>query len=308
MAPVIRQAFTPLLEPVLSDIKSDQRYPRRETIYTRFYDVSTNEKKATISAYQRAGIGDFQVKNEAGPVSFSDPISGNTITFAPITWSNAYSVSDEMLRHDQYDEIRKLEMDLQIAGDEHLEVEGHRVLNGGFGTTNVAGFRAAGFDGLALFSTAHTRLDSGTNQANRAATDLDLGWTALAAAKQQFQLWVDNRGRRVLSRPQLLIVHPNDELTAEELLGSSQKPGTANNEVNALRGKMQILVSPYITDTDSWFVKGDISDNRWYWDLNPRTSTIPYDEINEVMARKRVQAFAHGHGDWVGMWGSSGQG
>lgn len=303
---VTRAQFLPLLEPTLKDIRNDQRFPRRETIYTRFYRDEGNPGKATITFYERAGIGDFQVKNEAGAVSLTDPINGTTITFSPIRWGNGYSVSQEMLDHDQYDEIRKLEMDLQISGDYHLEVEGHRLLNGGFATTNSNGFRATGFDGLALFSTAHTRLDGGATQANRPATDVDLGWTALANAKQQFQLWLDHRGRNITSRPQLLIVHPNEELTAEELLGSTGKPGTANNEINALKGAVSVLVSPYLTDTDAWFLKGDLADSIWMWDVAPRTTTIPYDEITEVMSRKRIQGFCHGFLTWQGWYGTSG--
>jgi hypothetical protein len=308
MPPVMRQQFAALLEPILSDIRNDQDYPRRETIYTRLYDKTSNPKKATITIYERAGLGDFQVKNEGGPVSFTDPISGNSITFAPIRWANGYQVTKEMMDHEQYAEIKGLETDLQIAGDEHLEVEGHRLLNGGFGTTNVNSFRAAGFDGLALFSTAHTRLDGGATQANRPSSDADLGWTALAVAKQQFQKWVDNRGRKFISRPRALWVDPLDELTARELVGSDLKPGTANNELNALKGSMEIVVTPYLTDNDSWFLKGDISNGYWWSDDGPRTQTIPYDEINEVMARKRVQGFAHGHGTWAGWYGSSGAG
>src|SRR3990167_2847059 len=148
---VIRSQFTPLLEPTLRDIRNDAKFPRREVIYSRFYD-RLDSKKATETVYNRAGLGSFQVKNEGGPISFTDPIAGTTITFTHIRWGNAYRIAQEMLDHDQYDEIRKLEMDLQISGDDHLEVEGHRLLTSGFGTTNSKGFRATGFDALALFS------------------------------------------------------------------------------------------------------------------------------------------------------------
>jgi hypothetical protein len=289
-------------------VVNDARFPRRETIYSRFYDNTVTSTKAEETLFERAGLGDFQVKSEGGPVSFTDPISGTTIKYTHIRFSNGYKITQEMLDHDQYDEIRKLEIDLRIAADDFLEVEGHRLLNGGFATTDSNGFNATGFDGLALFSTAHTRLDAGATQANRPATDVVLSWTALSAGIQQFQLWRDHRGRRVLTRPQLLIVHPNDEPTAMELLGSELKPGTANNEMNVLRGRVTTLVSPYITSNDDWFIKGDMTDSYWFWDTTAGTrfETLPYDEINEISQRKAVTGFSMGAPSWYGWYGTSG--
>jgi len=304
---VNRTQFTALLEPILNNIRNDQDYPRVEKIYTQLYDMVESSKKAKETDFQRAGLGDFQVKNEGGPISFDDPIAGNTLEYAHVRSALGYKVTQEMFDHDQFAEIRKLEKDLQIAGDDHLEVRGNLLLNSGFGTTNSQGFRATGFDGLSLFSTAHTRLDGGASQGNRPATDINLGWTALADAILQFQLWVDNRGRIIRPSPSKLIVHPNDSLTAMELLQSSLKPGTANNEINAIRGDLSVLVNPYLTDSNSWFVKASGgTDTRWFWDVAPRTATLDEDQINEISGRKRVQGFSHGHGDWVGYYGTSG--
>jgi hypothetical protein len=305
---VNRNQFLPLLEPILRDVVNDARFPRREKIAMRLYDQTVTSGKAEETLFERAGLGDFQVKVEGGPISFTDPISGVTIKFTHVRYANGYKVTQEMLDQDQYDEIRKLEIDLRIAADDFLEVEGHRLLNGGFGTTNVNGFRATGFDGLSLFSTAHTRLDAGATQANRPATDVILGWTALSAAVQQFQLWRDHRGRRVLSRPRELWVHPNDEPSGKELLGSSLKPGTANNEMNVLSGALSLMVSPYITGTDDWFIKGDITDAYWFWDTSAgvRSETLPYDEINEIAQRKAVTGFSMGAATWYGWYGTSG--
>jgi hypothetical protein len=256
---VTRAQFLSLLEPKLRDIKNDIELQRRPVIYTQFYNDTAQSKKAKETYYERAGLGDFQVKAEGGNVTYTDPIDGVEIVYTHVRRSNGYKITQEMLDHDQYAEIVKLETDLQIAGAEDLEIGGHLVLNSAFSTTddNSYGFRAAGFDGVALCSDAHTRLDGGTNQANKPSTDANLSWTSLADARQQFQLWLDNRGRKVISFPRKLVIHPNDELTAMELLKSPQKPGTANNEINAIFNDFSIVVTPYLTDSNSWFLLGD---------------------------------------------------
>lgn len=304
---VTRSQFLSLMEPILSDILSDQDYRRRERIYSRFYmDETESPKKRKYTFFQYGGLGDFAAKNEGGPVSYSDPLPGPEVTMTPVRFSNGYKITQEMFDHDQFNEIRKLEQELRRATDDFLEVRGHLLLNNGFGTTASAGFIAAGFDGVQLFSTAHTRLDGGTNQANRPSTDANLDWTSLANGYLQFQLWVDERGRPIISDPQCLIVHVNDSLTARELLGSELKPGTPNNELNALRGAVsELIVSPYITDTNSWYLKSGDHRAIWKWDVQPR-SAMEDDFDLEVVKRKMVLGFCHGAIDWRGWYGTSG--
>ena len=305
---VSRAQFLSLLEPKLRAIKNDINLQRRRpTIYTQFFAEAAQSKKASETYYERAGIGDFQVKAEGGNVTYTDPIDGSELKFTHVRRSNGYKITQEMLDHDQYAEIVKLEQDLQIAGMEDLEIAGHLLLNNAFATTDSSayGFKATGFDGLALYSTAHTRLDGGATQANRPTTDINLGWTALANARQQFQLWVDHRGRKIISSPRKLIVHPNDELTAMELMRSSGKPGTANNDVNVLANEFSIIVTPYLTDTNAWFLFGDMIETVWFWDVQPRTA-MEDDFDTEVVKRKRVQGFSLGHTRWHGIYGTSG--
>lgn len=61
--------------------------------------------------------------------------------------------------------------------------------------------------------------------------------------------------------PKFLVIHPNDIMTARELLGSTLKPGTTNNEINAIRDEgLTFMDTPYLTDTNSWFLVGDEHD------------------------------------------------
>src|SRR5262245_29728969 len=223
--PINRAQFTALLEPTLRDIKSDADYPHKFGSGLSLYNA-TGSKKARETDFQYAGLGDFQVKNEGGPITYSDPIVRGTIAYVHVRRALGYQITQEMLDHDQYAEIRKMEMELQNAGDDDVEVQAFLLLNNGFVTTSTGGFGATGFDGLALFSTAHTRIDGGTSQANKPSTDASLDWTSLANGVIQFLSWRDNRGRPIGSTPQKLWIHPNDIMTGKELVNSMGKPGT----------------------------------------------------------------------------------
>jgi len=296
------------MEPILKDVKSDADYPRFETIYTKLYDTVTSSSKKRETFFDYAGLGDFQVKGEGNTVTFTDPIAGAEMFLEHVRFSNGYKVTQEMLDHDQYGEIRKLEADLRVALADFLEVRGHLLLNNAFGTTDSTAFKSTDFRGEALISTSHTNLDGSTAQSNRPSTDADLDWTSLGNAIIQFSLWKDNRARVARSEPQTLIIHPNDQLTAMELMQSTQKPGTANNEINAIRGAIsELIVSPYITDTDAWYVKAAKTDTIWLWDVQPRFGAMEDWEL-EVIKRKVVTGFSHGHLRWLGYYGSNGSG
>ncbi len=117
---VTRQQFLSLLEPKLRGIKSDADYPRREVIYTRFFGEMPTSKKATETYFEMAGLGDFASKAEGGAISYTGPIAGSELAFTHVRRSNGYKITQEMLDHDQYARIVRLERDLQIAGDDDL--------------------------------------------------------------------------------------------------------------------------------------------------------------------------------------------
>lgn len=305
---VTRQQFLSLLEPKLRKVYNDEDFKRRGKISPQFFGLVTNSKKATETVFEVGGLGDFSVKSEGGDITFTDPIKGSELAVTHVRRSNGYKITQEMLDHDQYAEIVKLERSLQLAGEEDLEVAGHKLLNGAFATTNDAayGYHAAGLDSLQLCSTAHTRLDGGTNQSNRPSTDANLAWASLADGLIKFQLWVDSRGRKIIETPRKLVISPQDQLTARELLGSTLKPGTANNELNALNDfSIEVVVTPYLTSTNDWFLLGDNLRTFWYWDVQPRTSMTD-DWSKEIIMRKRVHGFSLGHARWHGIYGTSG--
>ena len=95
-------------------------------------------------------------------------------------------------------------------------------------------------------------------------------------------------------------------LTAKELLGSQLKPGTANNEINAIREDgLSFMVSHYVTDTNGWYLLGDQHDLNFIWDQKPRGG-MEEDLDQEVIKRKVVQGYVAGHGEFRGTWGTSG--
>lgn len=288
-----------LLEPKLRNIWNDawESYPLE---YVRFVNISSSRKAQETDA-KMTGLGSMQDKTEGGAVTYGDPISPVTKVYTHTGNGLAYRVTDEMQRHELYGQVAKLERSLIQSAIDRQETDAANILNNGF-STSFTGFVA----GESLFSTSHARLDGGTAQANRPSTDVSLGVTALQNALIQFHLWKNDRGRPARFIPNLLIIHPNDLMTARELLGSEFKPGTSNNEINAIKeDNLSFMVSHYVTDTNAWFLLAREHDLNFIWDKKPTTS-MDDDFDTDDIRRKLVQWYSTGFGAWQGTYGSSG--
>lgn len=143
--------------------------------------------------------------------------------------------------------------------------------------------------------------------ANKPTVDVDFSATAYQAALDHFKTMVDERGRPVVMSPSLLIIDPSFEWAAKEILESEYKPYTANNEINVLRsdGKMDYLLSRYLTDSDSWFVLSDEHDLNFFWRVKPETGEAD-DFLTGDALYKIYSRYAKGFTEWRGVYGSSG--
>lgn len=301
---ITRAQFLVLLEPKISNIWNEA-YPQYPVEYTAFTNARMS-RKATTTDFKMTDFGSLRLKGEGENIQYDDPIAGGTKAYTPVRFALGYKVTQEMIDHELYGQVDKLERALMKSAVDAQEISAARILNNGFGTTSTDEYSATGFDGLQLFSTAHTRIDGGANQRNRPTTDVDLSVTAVQNMIIDFNTLKDDRGRPSMIRPRLIIVNPQDQFTAKEILQSEYKPGTANNEINALKDEgLSFTVSHYLTDTDAWYAIGDQHDLNVVWDIRPRTG-MQEDWDAEVIKRKVVQGLATGFGEWRGAWGTSG--
>lgn len=293
-----------LLEPKLSNIWNEP-FPLHPTEYTQFTNVRSTQK-AAVTDYKMSDFGSLVLKGEGENIIYSDPLFGNTKVYQTVRFALGYKVTQEMIDHELYGQVDRLERALIKSAIDGQEATAIQLLNGAFATTDSDGYSSTGFDALQLCSTAHTRLDGGATQRNRPSTDADLSVTSLQSALVDFHNVKDDRGRPIVIRPKLLVISPEDIFTARELLKSEYKPGTANNEINALQDAgLSFMVAHYKTDTNAWFLLGDQHDLNFIWDVKPRQG-MEADFDSEVIKRKVVQGFVCGFGEWKGTWGTSG--
>jgi hypothetical protein len=119
--------------------------------------------------------------------------------------------------------------------------------------------------------------------------------------------WVDDRSLKVRALPKCLVVPTQLNFTARKLLESSGIVGSADNDINPIPGLFQdLVVSPYLTDTDAWFIVTDIpSGLTWF---TPRSNEIGRDNEcdTEHLKFKVTERFSSGWTDPRGVFGTAG--
>jgi len=130
----------------------------------------------------------------------------------------------------------------------------------GFNTTGSSGSYfedkdVTCYDGKAFFATNHSEGLSGT-QSNKGTSAL--GVSSLKTAITSMKRIKNDQGKIMGIRPNLLVVPSDLEFTAREILQSQYYPEegstTAKLATNVLKGVLDLLVTPYLTDTNNWFL------------------------------------------------------
>lgn len=232
-------------------------------LYTQVFNVR-DSKRATEYVTAMSGLAMPSSKIEGGDMTYDDPKQLYDGSVSHTTYAQGVRLTMEALQDDEYNILgEKMFRSMGRGFAQRVETEAWNVFNRAF----TAGY--TGPDGVVLCSTSHPKNpdESTTYISNRAATDADLSVSALKSAITNFKSMTDERGLRFTQTPKKLIVTTGDEWTAKEILTSALEPYVAENTNNVLQNSLELLVVPYLSDADNWFLVSDKADHTltFFW-------------------------------------------
>jgi phage major head subunit gpT-like protein len=292
--------FGELLYPGLKTIWGDayKGYPEE---YTQIFEVVTSDKK-TEHTVEIGGFGYATEKPEGSGVDYDTAYQGYTKNWTNVTYAIGFAVTSEMWEDDQYGKIRALPKAQAFSVRNTIELTAANLLNNAFVTTYTTGP-----DALELCSTLHVLVRGGTEQ-NEPSTASDLSMTSLEQAMIDIGDMVNSDGMLAGIKAQKLIVPPEGEWTARQLLESDKDPETNFNAINPAKGIMPggYTVNHWLTDPDAWFVKTDCPNGMvFYWRRRPDfTKDNEFSTENALF--KTVYRHVAGWCDFRGIYGSPG--
>ena len=182
------------------------------------------------------------------------------------------------------------------------QVKAANVLNNGFSASYAGG------DGKALLATDHPTIAGSFS--NELATSADLNETSLEQALIDIAALTDERGLKIAARGVKMIIPSELQFTAERLMKSQGRVGTADNDVNAIVSMGMIpqgyRVNNFLTDTDAFYIMTDVPNGMKYFERAPIKTAMEGDFDTGNVRYKARERYSFGVSDYRGIFGVEG--
>jgi hypothetical protein len=294
-------AIKDLLLPGLRGIEG--RYEQIPQQWDKIF-TKHDSKMALERTAEMRFLGLAQLKTEGGQTAF-DNSAGERYVYNQehIEIALGYAITRKAIDDNLYkSQFMPSNLGLMESFQQTKEIYGANVLN--TATTYNA---SVGGDGVALIATNHP-IDGGT-VANRPAVDVDLNEASLLngmiAIRTNFR---DQAGLKVFARGRRLIVPPALEPTAIRLTKTELRPGTANNDVNAIMmtaGGLPegYMVNDFLTSSRAWFLLTNI-DGLSYMERVKFETDMQVDFVTDNLLVKAYERYSFSYYNWRSIFGS----
>jgi len=270
--------------------------------HAEIFDTESSDR-AFEEEVMLSGFANASVKPEGQGVQFDDAQETFTARYTNETIALAFAITEEAIEDNLYDRLAsRYTKALARSMANTKQVKAAAVLNNGFN----ANF--AGGDGVALFATNHPTI-AGTFS-NELAVASDLNETSLEQALIDIAAMTDERGLKIASRGMKLIIPSALQFTADRLMKSEGRTGTADNDINAVRNMGMIpegyTVNHFLTSNKKWFIKTDVPNGLKHFVRSPIKTSMEGDFDTGNVRYKARERYAFGASDFRGIYGVEG--
>lgn len=254
----------------------------------------------TTNAYEKmvglSGLGLMQRKNEGGAGEYDRMNQEYLTTFTPEMFLKNVPISRELVDDQSLLTLASLAREMGETVARTMQFEGAKVFNNAFATTTYG-------DGQFLCDTDHPLGANNATTASNNGTDA-LTHASLSAARTAMRKFKDPRGNPLGVMGDTLLVPPDLENTALEIVTSQLKAGTANNDRNVL-SNIRVIVWDWLTDTNNWFLIDSRRAKRnlvWFNRQAPEI-TSHFDATSQNYIITISARWAYGVTDWRWVYG-----
>ena len=279
-------------------------YKRYDSEHEEIYNKESSDR-AFEEEVMLSGFANADVKPEGQGVSFDEAQETFTARYTHETVALAFAITEEAMEDNLYDRISsRYTKALARSMANAKQVKGAAPLNNGLPA--VATFNTG--DGVSLINGSHPTL-AGTFS-NTLTTAADLNETSLEQAMIDIAAFTDERGLKIAARGMKMIIPSALQFTAERILKSPGRVGTADNDINALKNMGMIpqgyRVNHYVTDTDAWYIITDVPNGMKYFDRAPLKTAMEGDFDTGNVRYKARERYSFGCSDPRGIYASPG--
>jgi len=264
---------------------------------------SENSDRAFEEEVMLSGFGNAAVKPEGQSVNYDAAQETFTARYTHETLALAFSITEEAIEDNLYDRLAsRYTKALARSMANTKQVKAANVLNNAFNSS------FAGGDGKELCATDHPTI-AGTFK-NELSTSADLNETSLEQSLIDIAALTDERGLKIAARGVKMIIPSELQFTAERLMKSQGRTGTADNDINAIVSMGMVpqgyRVNNYLTDTDAFYILTDVPNGMKMFNRAPLTTAMEGDFDTGNVRYKARERYVFGVSDYRGIFGCEG--
>ena len=277
-------------------------YKRYENQHAEIFDTE-NSDRAFEEEVMLSGFANAQTKPEGSAVTFDNAQETFTSRYTHETIALAFSITEEAIEDNLYDRLAsRYTKALARSMANTKQVKAANVLNNAFDSN------FAGGDGKELLATDHPTI-AGTFS-NELAVSADLNETSLEQSLIDIAAFTDERGLKIAARGVKMIIPSALQFTAERLMKSAGRVGTADNDINAVVSMGMVpqgnVLNNFLSHDDAFFIKTDVPNGMKMFVRAPIKTAMEGDFDTGNVRYKARERYSFGFSDPRGMFGSPG--
>jgi hypothetical protein len=299
---ISRNQLVKELEPGLNALFGLE-YKQYEQEHTAIYTTESSDR-AFEEEVMLSGFAQASVKPEGSAVKFDQAQETFTARYTNETVALAFAITEEAIEDNLYDRLAsRYTKALARSMAQTKQVKAAAPLNNGLpgGTFNSG-------DGVTLFNTSHPTV-AGTFS-NTLAVAADLNETSLEQSMIDIAALTDERGLKIAAKATSMIVPSALQFTADRLMNSAGRVGTADNDINAIRNMGMIpggySINHFLTDTDAFYLITDVPNGMKHFERAPLTTKMEGDFDTGNVRYKARERYVFGVSDPRGIFASPG--
>ena len=276
-------------------------YKQYANEHAEIFDTETSDR-AFEEEVMLSGFANAAVKPEGQGVTFDDAQETFTARYTNETIALAFAITEEAIEDNLYDRLAsRYTKALARSMANTKQVKAAAVLNNAFNSS------FAGGDGKELCATDHPTLAG--DLSNELATPAELNETSLEQSLIDIAAFTDERGLKIAAQGVKLIIPSALQFTAERLMKSTGRVGTADNDINAVASMGMIpqgyAVNHYLTSTKKFFIKTDVPNGLKHFVRSPIKTSMEGDFDTGNVRYKARERYVFGFSDPRGIFGSN---
>jgi len=278
-------------------------YKRYREEWRAHVSVETSHKASEQDSLL-SGFGAAPVKSEGAGVAYDSGEELWASNYTHETVALAFSITEEAEEDGLYGSLGgKYAKALARSMHHSKNVKGANLLNNSVNSSYLGG------DGVSLLNTAHP-LGGGGTFSNTLSTPADLHEASLEALSIQMSKFTDERGLNIACLAKCLVIPSDLKYIARRVLGSTYRPGTGDNDINALNDMNDIpggaKVNHYLTDVNAYYLLTDVPDGLKHMVRRKITRKVEGDFETGNMRYRARERYVFGWTDPRGVLGSEG--